>query len=216
MSASPETHATPSSQGDARVLLIVSRQELSRPEASAPLSDPLPDLRDLHWRHPGVTVSLCESYAEAASVCLSRHHEPPVEIAMTKGPLVCRRELDWQPPKDRARRAWANRDEATRDGAYSLSLAGVEAEYGMVAIARADTGTGADYYVAPPGEHEDLENAYRLEVSGIDQGGESDIRSRLQQKILQVRNGSAGGPALVAVVGFATRRIALKEVEDLR
>lgn len=216
MSASPETHAPPRSGVKLGVLSIVSSQELPRPEASDPLADPLPDLRDLHWRHPGLTASLCESYAEAASICLSRHHEPPAQIAIARGSSVCRREVDWPPPDDRAKRAWANRDEATRDGAYSLSLAGVEAEYGLVAVSRADTGTGADYYIAPPGEHEDLENAYRLEVSGIDRGGESDIRSRLQQKILQVRNGLSGGPALVAVVGFAARRIALKEVEDLR
>jgi len=179
-----------------------------------PLKEALPELADLHLRHPGLTVDLCRAYAEAAGVCLSRHHTSPIEMSLTGVFAPCRRQVSWQAPTDRAARAWANRDDATRDGAYSLSLAAVEAEYGLTAIARADTRTGADFYIAPHGEHEDLENAYRLEVSGLDQTGESRLRSRLRRKVAQVEGGNASGPSLVSVVGFSVRRIAIAEVED--
>jgi hypothetical protein len=177
------------------------------------LKSPLPDLRQLHLRHAGLTPDLCRAFAEAAEVCLSRHHEPPVEFKLACDSSVHRRELAWQPPDERCKRAWANRNDATRDGAYSISLAAVEAEYGLVAVERADTGTGADYYVAAPGNHEDLEDAYRLEVSGIDRASEATIRSRIGKKSLQVQHGRLDGPALVSVVGFGTKRIATVKVE---
>jgi len=183
-------------------------------ELKVPVKEPLPALADLHLRHPGLTVDLCRAYAEAAGVCLSRHHTSPIEMSLTGVFGHCRRQVSWQAPTGRAVRAWANRDVATRDGAYSLSLAAVEAEYGLTAITRADTRTGADFYVAPHGEHEDLENACRLEVSGLDQTGESKLRSRLRRKIAQVAGGSASGPSLVVVVGFSAGRIAMAEVED--
>jgi len=181
-----------------------------------PVREPLPELADLHLRHPGLTVDLCRAYAEAAGVCLSRHHTSPIEMSLTGVFAPCRRQVSWPAPSDRAARAWGNRDDATRDGAYSLSLAAVEAEYGLTAIARADTRTGADFYVAPSGEHEDLENSYRLEVSGLDQTGESRLRSRLRRKIAQVEGGNASGPSLVIVVGFSAGRIAMAEVGGIQ
>jgi hypothetical protein len=180
-----------------------------------PVKEPLPELAGLHLRHPGLTIDLCRAYAEAAGVCLSRHHTSPIEMSLTGVFASCRRQISWQAPTERAIRAWANRDDATRDGAYSLSLAAVEAEYGLTAITRADTRTGADFYVAPYGEQEDLENAHRLEVSGLDQAGESRLRSRLRRKIAQVERGNASGPSLVIVVGFSAGRIAMAEVGDI-
>ncbi len=181
---------------------------------AVPFKEPLPELSELHVRHPGLTIHICRAYAEAAGVCLARHHTSPVEMSLTGPFSPCRRQVSWPDPTRRAIRAWGNRDDATRDGAYSLSLAAVEAEYGLTAIARADTRTGADFYVAPHGEHEDLENAYRLEVSGLDRTGESRLQSRLRRKITQVAEGDGSGPSLVVVVGFSAGRIAMAEVED--
>ncbi len=181
---------------------------------AVPVKEPLPELSELHARHPGLTIDLCRAYAEAAGVCLSRHHTSPVEMSLTGPFSPCRRQVSWPDPTHRAIRAWANRDDATRDGAYSLSLAAVEAEYGLTAIARADTRTGADFYVAPYGEDGDLENAYRLEVSGLDRTGESRLHSRLRRKVAQVEGGDGSGPSLVVVVGFSVGRIAMAEVED--
>jgi hypothetical protein len=84
----------------------------------------------------------------------------------------------------------------------------------LTAVARADTRSGADFYIAPHGEHEDLENAFRLEVSGLDKTGESRLHSRLRRKTAQVGRGNVSGPSLVVVVGFSAGRIAMAEVED--
>lgn len=183
-------------------------------EIAVPVKEPLPELGELHFRHSGLTIDICRAYAEAAGVCLARHHTSPIEMSLTGPFSPCRRQVSWPGPTQRAIRAWANRDDATRDGAYSLSLAAVEAEYGLTAIARADTRTGADFYVAPHGDDGNLENAYRLEVSGLDRAGESRLRSRLRRKMTQVGKGDGSGPSLVAVVGFSAGRIVMAAVED--
>ena len=49
-------------------------------------------LESLHERHTGLTPSLAGAFFEAASVCLNRHHDSPVEmeIAMVNRTVVVR------------------------------------------------------------------------------------------------------------------------------
>ena len=86
--------------------------------------------------------------------------------------------MAWEPPDERCRGAWANQDDATRDGAYACALAATELVLGLYAIHRAQTRTGADYYVAPLNHaSEDLEGWYRLEVSGTNSDAQ-EVRRR--------------------------------------
>jgi hypothetical protein len=120
-------------------------------------------LHDMSERHRGLTRALAESYLEAARVSLDRHHEPPQAFDLHKSPYASLEILavlvEWEPPDQRCREAWANQDDATRDGAYACALAATEFMLGLYAIRRAETRTGADYYVAPL-DHtsEDLED----------------------------------------------------------
>lgn len=106
-----------------------------------------------------------------------------------------------------------NADDATRDGAYSISLAVTEVELGLVAIGRAETRTGADYYAAPIGV-QDFEQAYRLEVSGLDRGNKSDINRRLREKVQQAHSGKSNLPAIASVVGFLHRTVLIERVDE--
>lgn len=165
--------------------------------------DDLPELRTIrNPRHPGVSPGVCEAYSEATEVCLSIHHNPPRTVFS----IDCcgertERGLLWRSPDDTAQRTWNNRDDATRDAAYIVSLATVEKELGMVALSRAETRTGADYYVGMPNAI-DLEEAFRLEVSGVDQGDASAIRKRNREKQAQALRGNSCLPAYTSVVGF--------------
>lgn len=95
-----------------------------------------------------------------------------------------------------------------------LALASVELE-GLVAVRRAETGSGADYYIAAPGiPSDDLEDCLRLEVSGVDRGDESTVYLRLRQKIQQTLSGSSSLPAIAAVVGFRSRVVALGRADE--
>ncbi|BAS59514.1 hypothetical protein NIES2135_09560 [Leptolyngbya boryana NIES-2135] len=108
--------------------------------------------------------------------------------------------------------AWANQDDATRDGAYACALAAVELSRDLVALRRAETRTGADYYIAPIGTAlDDLENCFRLEVSGTDLSS-AEVRRRLQEEVAQARRGSSNLPAIAAVVGFRANLIMISSV----
>lgn len=83
----------------------------------------------------------------------------------------------------------------------------------LVAIGRAENGTGADYYLNAPGKKiTDLEEAIRLEVSGTDEGTPKEIRVRLAQKAAQAQRGKSNLPALATVVGFKASKIAMCDV----
>lgn len=170
-------------------------------------------IQDLEARHPGLTTGVAMSYREAAEVCLARHHSPPTDLAVEHGSEITAL-AEWTVPDDRTKRAWANETDATEAGAYCVALAVIEVTDDLVAISRAETRTGADYYVAPKGtELADLERAYRLEVSGIDEGGLSSVRTRLRQKVEQALRGRSSLPAIAAVVAFSSASVAIADAE---
>ncbi len=169
----------------------------------------------LHERHIGLTPALASTFSEAASVCLSRHHDSPVKIEIARNGSTNTRLAEFQKPDMRVLNAWANEIDATECGAYGVCLAAVEVEEDLVAVRRAETLTGADWYVAPVGtEPDDLENCFRLEVSGVDSGSRSAVEVRLRQKIEQTRRGASNLPAIASVVGFKERAIAIQKVSD--
>lgn len=178
-------------------------------------SSELPELASLHERHLGLTKAVSEMMAEAASVALSRHHSPPVMFEVTHEEATTDRSVRWKPPSERTRLAHANTDDATEAGAYSVALAAVEVELGLYAVSRTDRRTGADYYVgAPDADELDLEEAYRLEVSGVDAGDAVAVNQRLREKLKQTKQGQVDVPALACVVGFSAKRIALEGAEE--
>lgn len=112
-------------------------------------------------------------------------------------------------------RAWANDDDATENGAYALVLAAIEEELGVVAIHRAPTKTGCDYYLGTTTAEDELnlESAVRLEVSGVDHGPLSAVRVRLAQKVNQAARVPSNLPAMAGVAGFRVRRVLLRNVD---
>ena len=87
-------------------------------------------------------------------------------------------------------------------------MACVELSRGLVAIRRAETRTGADYYVATPSTpSSDLESAVRLEISGTADPNPRILDARLSAKLKQAANGESNLPAMAVVVGFAQTRI---------
>jgi hypothetical protein len=133
-------------------------------------------------------------------------------FAIENGNVVEQVEVDWQAPDERTLGAWNNRIDTTEMGAYACVIAGIEVAMGYLAVRRAETDTGADYYIGPPGSGaEDLEDCYRLEVSGTDTGTERDVRQRVLQKVEQTRRGDSGLPAFAGVVGFSARLIVVAD-----
>ena len=83
------------------------------------------------------------------------------------------------------------------------------------AARRAETRTGADYYVAPPGvPPDDLEAALRFEVSGVSAGDRTLVAGRLKAKLEQAAHGASNLPAMSGVVGFRAQVVLLARLES--
>lgn len=182
------------------------------------MSDGQVNITGLHLTHPGVTAAVSEALCEAASVCLARHHTPPIRLR-----VICRESdgemvVSWPGPSQRARNSHAYDLDATKDGAYAISLICVEHTLRLVAIGQAEIGSGADWYVAPPGRGLDAFGApdlddpevRRLEVSGTDTGS---IDRRVQVKVAQVTKGDSVIPGLASVVGFERAVVRIEHAE---
>jgi len=170
----------------------------------------------LDERHPGLTAAVAATYYEAACVCLDRHHRPPTSFRLESDEDVSDLLVEWAVSDERSRMAWANDVDRTECGASAVAIAAAETALGMVAVRRAETRSGADYYLMPAGqEADDLETAFRLEISGIDSGPVRAVYQRVRQKVEQVLRGTSNLPAVVGVTGFGCARIVLQAVEAL-
>lgn len=170
-------------------------------------------LAELWTRHVGLTEAVASAYIEAARVCLDRHHESPKEFRLIDDSDESNANVLWDVTDDRVKRAWANTEDATRDGAYAMAIASAELSRDLVAVQRAETKTGADYYVAPrDAALDDMESLIRLEVSGTDLD-QYQVGYRVTQKVAQAKKGDSNLPALAAVVGFKASVISLKSVD---
>jgi hypothetical protein len=169
---------------------------------------------NLSERHFGVTRAIASAYAEAATVCLGRHHRSPQQVLLQDGTGERQSIAEWSAPDRRALDGWANKDDATEYGAYGLALAAVELTRGVVAVRRAETRTGVDYYLGSSQvPADDLEASLRLEVSGTDEGDDTAIQSRLRRKLEQAASGASNLPAIATVVGFAALKIVTADVK---
>jgi hypothetical protein len=169
----------------------------------------------MHQRHRGLTDSLAGSYREAASVCLSRHHSPPVLIAMSDNASDSVANLVWPVPAPRTLHAWANEIDATEAGAYACVIAAVELLRNLFAVRRAETKTGADYYIGPKDAGvDDLDNCLRLEISGLNYGNQTEVARRLLEKVEQALRGRSNLPALAGVMGFASKKLMIRDVPE--
>ena len=169
----------------------------------------------MHERHIGLTPEVAACYLQAASVCLDRHHNPPVVFDLFDGSNERQARVQWKPSTPQVRAAWANTTDTTESGAYACALAGTELLRGFFAVRRAETGTGSDYYVGPPGAGtEDLESCWRLEVSGVDAGNRTTLNGRLRIKVRQAQEGASNLPALAGIVGFEARQMLFASVPE--
>ena len=172
-------------------------------------------MQDMHARHLGLTERIASYYCEAAHVCLDRHHEPPTVFEIQDAPSTSPVEVQWAPTDQHTRDAWANEIDTTEAGAYACVIAGVELVRAYFAVRRAETTTGADYYLGPKGTGaDDLESCVRLEVSGMDEGSAPALAHRLAAKVRQAAAGASLLPAIAGVVGFEAKRILLADVPE--
>ena len=164
-------------------------------------------LGELHASHPGLTEVTAGSFCEAACVCLDKFHKSPAQIKVDIDGETSKHPLVWDAATQQVRNSQANDIDAARDGAYAVSLACAEKRLGLVAIARAEQGSGADWYVAAIGEGYDewgapdldCPSVRRFEVTGTKQ---RSVQAGLNTKLSQLEDGASTIRGLAASVRF--------------
>lgn len=171
-------------------------------------------LKNLAKRHEGLTPEIAACFLQAAGVCLDKHHISPVNFLVEDYSEKYEVQVSWRKTDSKTQGAWANRSDRIRDGAYACAIAAVEEGRKLFAVQRAETLTGADYYVAPSeASLDDLESWSRLEVSGTDLN-KTEVRSRLKKKVSQTIKGISNLPAIAVIVGFKVKLIVMKSIES--
>lgn len=172
-------------------------------------------LRDLAARHYGLIEPIAGHCEAAARVCLDRHHTSPVLVSIRAKAVESQALIMWEKADDRTRGALNNKTDTTEMGACGCVIAAVELTQGIYTVRRAETETGADYYVAPPGMGiEDLEGCFRLEISGINHGNHRTVERLLFAKVEQTKKGRSNLPAIAGVIGFEVLRILIDYVDE--
>lgn len=162
------------------------------------------DLNELDTDNiPGISRAKGNELAEAGAVCLeSQGHTRGARLTVRNGANNSYR-LDWPPVTDQARRTWNDEEEATEDGAVGIAVLLASREIGYTVVSRSRKGTGFDYLLGEELGEGVLDSKARMEVSGIRNGNDSQVRARVQEKLRQMnRSNALGLPAYAIVVEF--------------
>jgi hypothetical protein len=152
---------------------------------------------------PGLTTALGTVFAEASAVCLEHNRHPQGIVIRVSGTSVAAFNLVWSPVTAQVQRAHHDLQEATERGATCVALHLAYRLFGLEVVTRSAKGTGFDYWLDKAGSDGLFQYAKRLEVSGILNGDDVEVRARLRIKTKQVSASSSTGiPSCVIVVEF--------------
>ena len=153
-------------------------------------------------RVPAITPAVGNMLAETAGVCLEAEGHAPGVRLLVRGYLDARYPLTWPLITVQALRAWNDRERAREFGAEGIALLVAERELGYAVIECSRRGTGFDYWMGIESAGT-FQREARLEVSGIRQGNDRVVRTRVWQKLQQTdRSDAVQLPAYVIVVEF--------------
>jgi hypothetical protein len=160
------------------------------------------DLNNLGHGLPAITPNLGKAFAEAGAVCLEdQGHTMGVAIAVI-GDFNDSFQLYWPQVDDRMRRCHNDPQEATEWGACGIAILLIRILTSFTIIERSFKGTGIDYWLGHEDDDLPFQNKARLEISGIRNGSNSEINSRVRQKLSQTTPSDGSLPAFVVVVEF--------------
>ncbi len=160
------------------------------------------DLVRLHEGYPSLTPASGARLGYVAAICLEeRRHRRGVMMEVS-GSFSVTFSLQWSKTTDQMRREFSDPDEATEDGACGIAILLVGQLTEFQIVRRSWKGPGFDYWL---GKKTDtlLQNAARLEVSGIRSGDAKNIQARCRQKVEQTKKSdSLRLPAFIVIVEF--------------
>lgn len=154
---------------------------------------------------PGITPEVGGSLAQAAAVCLEKQKHTSGKEMRIDGDFKSMFMVFWEEVTQQMRLCWADFQDATEWGACGMAVLLVERLASLTVVERAYKGGGFDYWLGAD-DGSLFQRKKRLEVSGILQGNEGDIRYRVGRKLRQTDRSRTELPAVVVVVEFGEPR----------
>jgi len=148
----------------------------------------------------------CESYAEAATICLENkgHNQNVVLKVNMDDDNEEELHLNWTPITQQIKDSWSDLQEATEYGAICLAIWVVHSFTDYKVIRRSPKLTGIDYWLGDKVDNYPFQDKARLEISGILTGTKSQVQSRLKEKLKQTKKSDATKlPSLVVIIEFS-------------
>jgi hypothetical protein len=165
-------------------------------------------------KRPGWSLTFGAICAEAAAVCLEQQGHPEQVTLQIDGLQSCEIELQRNDIDDTTRRFNADQEVATEYGAYGIAALVMPHLTGFTIIERSvkGRGFGFDFWLGSISDPDTLfQRKARLEVSGIRQGSEVNVQSRVNMKLKQISPSDTVAPGYVAVIEFGTPRARVVE-----
>ena len=163
------------------------------------------DLAQLHQGTPGLTKAFGTLICEAASFSFETNtHQSGVTMTLSgcfgANPLV----VTWPSIEGNAHATYNDPQFAAEFGAYGVAVLLVELLTDFTVVERSKKGTGFDFWLAPKSAANSplFQSKRKLEVSGLYAGDESDLKSRVKQKVAQMAKGGVPLPGYGVVVHF--------------
>ena len=167
------------------------------------------DLSALCEGVPALSPALGNMMAESAAVCLDNRGHLETTVCQCDFEGCAEFDLAGLPVTDEMRhQIYTDLQDATEDGASGIAILLVRHLTGLTAVQRAVKGPGCgfDYWLGPINSAPDtlaFQDKARLEVSGILNGDEKDVKARVRKKLAQISaSDDMQIPGYVAVIEF--------------
>jgi hypothetical protein len=162
---------------------------------------------DLQILEDGKSTGLSVRYggflAEGASVCLENFRHPKKVQFPVKGSLAEDYYLTRIKTNELSHSSFGDLDEAVEFGAMGIAIAIINEKKGWK-VKRSWKGTGFDFWAGDDSKSSRFKKKLRVEVSGDFEGTDSDLNSRLKQKLDQTELSSGSrSPACAVIVEFS-------------
>ena len=154
--------------------------------------------------HTGLTPAKRDTLSEAAVICLEEQsHESGVELAVS-GAFDEKFILEWDAATERMIRCYADKEEATEDGAYCVAIITIAELTSLLVTQKSRKGNGFDFHLGNSEDKRNFLDTTILEVSGIRNGSESTIKKRMAEKNERLNSYQNRLPGYIAIVEFGT------------
>jgi hypothetical protein len=161
----------------------------TRFDYSLPMSkaSPVIDTRQLSQGLPAITPAFGETLVEAIAICLTERKHPTGVTLEIEGDFQTQICLNYPPVTAQMQRCWNDAEYTTEQAAYGMAFLLIRHLTQLTVIERSRKGSGFDYWLGIEQPNLPFQRMMRLEVSGIRQGNDSLIKTRVRIKQEQVR-----------------------------